>query len=427
MADMLKHNKLFQTWNAAKGNGKYNMLLFLSGTIGLIGIIAAIITISEGLIVWGNTNRTAWGFGIVNFVFWIGIGHAGTLISAILYLLNQNWRVKFNRSAELMTIISLLIAASFPLLHTGRPWFAAYWLFPYYNQMGLMPNFKSPLTWDIFAILTYFIVSCLFLYLGLLPDLAYLKRKISSKFLVKLYNRLSYFWSGSKNQWSQYNTIYLLFAGLAAPLVISVHSVVSFDFYVTLLPAWHSAILPPYFVMGAIFSGLAMVNVFTIIFNRLNGHSSDNIEAYDKMNKLILFSSLGISFVYIIEFSTCFVENSWKSTFLPIINGGLLVYLMLIFNSILPLSLVIKRFRRNHLISFFISIGILLGMWVERYIIIIIGQELSTGDVQNSLSFSPTLVDLALLVGSFGIFLFLMLLMGKILPLHSITEGVNNE
>lgn len=405
---------------------RYKIYLALSIGLSLIGLYAILLTLFKGLNIWGINNQISWGFAIVNFVFWIGIAHAGTLISAILYLLNQNWRTEFNRIAELMTIFAIVIAAVFPLLHTGRPWYASYWLLPYFNQMKLMPNFKSALTWDISAILTYFIVSCIFLYIGLILDLAYLRKLIKNKSLRKIYSYLSSFWKGSSSQWSNYKTLYLILAGLITPLVISVHTIVSFDFYVTLIPAWHSSILPPYFVIGAILSGLAMVNIISFLMNYLFGKEIFIKLNREKINKLILFCSLCVSFVYLIEFSTPFVDNSWKSEFIPLIKYDVFSITMLILNSIVPLFFIFKRFRYNNLIVLLVSLSILLGMWIERFVIVVRGQELSTYSVEN-LIYNPTGIDWMLVVGSIGFFVMMLLISCRILPIKTIVENMHSK
>ncbi len=424
-----EHNKFTHIDEFTKGRIPllYMIALLFAAILSLAGILALAYTLQEGLSIWGINNRISWGFAIINFVFWIGIAHAGTLVSGILYLLNQKWRKQYNRTAEIMTLISVIIAATFPLIHTGRPWYAMYRLLPYYNQMGLLPNFKSPLTWDTVAILSYFIISLIFFYIGIIPDLSLLKSKNKSKLLNKLYAKLSSFWHGSKAQWETYRTVYLLIAGIVTPLVISVHSIVSFDFYVTNVISWHTAILPPYFVIGAIFSGLAMVNIISLSYNYLCGTLNNISEnGLDKINKLILFASLTIGFVYLLEFSTSIVENEWKSHFIPLIHSGLYVYLMLIFNVVFPIFLFIKRLRRSKLITFIISFFILIGMWLERYVIFISGQELYTSGVQNIL-FKPTVIDWLLLAGSMGIFFFAFLIIARLFPVYSIFESKTDE
>jgi Ni/Fe-hydrogenase subunit HybB-like protein len=404
-----------------KKSNLFKILLVLSILMLVIGIIGTYRTFNDGLVNWGIHNKVSWGIAIVNFIYWIGLAHAGTLISAILFLLNQGWRVHLNRLAEVMTVMALIIGGLFPIIHTGRPWFAVYWLLPYFNQMSIMPNFKSPLTWDIFAILSYFIVSILFLSLGMLPDIYSLRDRVKSKYINKLYRMFTFFWSGSKKQWKDYHSLYLLFAGILTPLVISVHSIVSFDFYVSVLPAWHTSILPPYFVVGAIFSGCAMVVVMSLLFNKLMGLKESPSYVLDKLNKIILTTSMMISFVYLLEYITGFIHKPEYSGFIIFDNFNPLVILMIILNSIIPLMLFFKRIRINSFGSILISLGILIGMWIERYIFVVFGQEKSFMEINNSY-YHPTITDISILIGSFGLFLFLILIFSKIFPIKSLIE-----
>jgi len=424
---LINHLTYYQSTFGDKRTLRFIVTILIAAIFTLCGLFALWYTLQDGLIIWGINNRISWGFAIINFIFWIGIAHAGTLISAILYLLNQRWRITYNRTAEIITLIAIPIAGLFPLLHTGRPWFASYWLLPYYNQMGLLPNFKSPLTWDIIAIITYFIISAIFFYIGILPDLSLLKLDIKSNLLKKLYYRLSSFWKGTKLQWDAHRTLYLLIAGIATPLVISVHSIVSFDFYVTFVQSWHTAILPPYFVLGAIFSGLAIINVIIIFYKYLtNSLDKFNKVHSDKINKLILFISIAIAFIYFMEFSTGLVDNEWKTQFIPLINGGIYIYLILTFNVLFPFLFIFKYIRQNYLTTFIISMFILIGMWLERYIIVVNGQELYTSLVENTF-YHPSLIDWMLLAGSIGAFLFIFLIISRIFPIQSISEQNNNE
>ena len=405
-----------------KPGRKFFIYLSISLLLSLIGLFAAVATFYKGLTLWGINNNIVWGYDITNFIFWIGVGHAGTLISAILYLLNQEWRTSIHRIAESMTIFALIVAAFFPLIHTGRPWFSIYWLFPYFNQMGIMPNFKSPLVWDVFAILTYFIISLIFWYLGLIPDLFMIKNTLSGKIRIKLYNKLSFNWMGSEDQWRNYKISYLILAGLAAPLVISVHSIVSYDFSVAFIPAWHSTILPPYFVVGAIFSGCAFVNILTIMIRDIYKLEGIITELHiEKINKIILFTSMAIGFVYLTEYFMSYYQDTNLSQFQLINRKSFSLFFMILLNVIIPLFLFIKKIRRNFLLTFIISTDILIGMWLERFLLIIHGQEPSLMIANNSV-YTPTIFDIMLLVGSFGVFFALFLLSTRLFPLIPLFE-----
>src|SRR5205814_2450178 len=329
----------------------------------------------RGVGIWGINVPVAWGFAIVNFVWWIGIGHAGTLISAILLLLHQKWRTSINRFAEAMTLFAVACAGLFPLLHLGRPWFF-YWLLPYPNTMEMWPQWRSPLVWDVFAVLTYFTVSLLFWYIGLIPDLATLRDR-SSRCLGRItYGILAMGWRGSARHWHRYEVAYLLLAGLATPLVVSVHTVVSFDFAVAIVPGWHSTIFPPYFVAGAIFSGFAMVLTLAIPIRAIYGLEGFITSRHlQNMAKVMLATGLIVAYGYTIEafiawyggdkYEGFMIWNRMTGPYAP-------VYWSLIFcNVVLPQVLWFKRVRTNVLILFILSIIVNVGMWLERFIIIV--------------------------------------------------------
>ncbi len=406
-------------------NHKFNYIFFLSISILLFlqGAVSTYLTFTEGLGLWGINDLVCWAFDITNFVYWIGLAHSGALISAILLLLRQSWRSTFNRQAETMTLISIVIALTYPIIHTGRPWFAWYWLAPYPNDMALMPNFKSPLVWDYFAIPIYFFVSFVFWYIGMIPDFAMKSRQTQNHILFRSYSKLSLGWNGSNYQWNYYRQFYLLLAGIITPLVIAVHTIVSYDFSVTLVTGWHLTIFPPYFVAGAIFSGCAFVQVITLLKEYFGGKKllvkRENIE---KMNKIILTFSLIIAYVYLIEIFFAFYSGSEKE--IQLINrritGDLsLLYLLVLFtNFLIPQFLWIKKIRSNKLTTLVISTMILLGMWLERYMIVV--GSLKESPISEVLGFYfPSLIEISLLLGSFGMFFMFYLIIIKILPINS--------
>jgi len=419
-----------------KSSWKYWTALAISFLLLLIGVIAVIRTVQQGLTLWGIQNYFSWGVAIVTFVFWIGIGHAGTLISAILYLFNQKWRIPIHRSAEAMTIIAVICATLFPIIHTGRPWYALYWLFPYPNQMGMWVNFRSPLIWDVFAIITYFILSIVFWYLGLIPDFAILKRIVRFQRTRKLFDFFSLGWTGSEQQWKTYKSTYLLMAGLATALVISVHSIVSTDFAVSFVPGWHSTIFPPYFVAGAILSGSALVSAILIITREVL-HLKEFITPYhfEKLNKIIIATSLMIGYSYLVEFFFAWygANPHDKSVFSERLLGSysILFYLMIIFNVILPQLFWFGKFRNSIFTTFIISILICIGMWLERFIIVINSLFKSSITATKSI-YLPTITDISIVAGSVGLFLFLYLLFIRTFPIISVYElrkeiSKNNE
>lgn len=391
--------------------------------------ISVAVTIRKGIGVWGNNIPVAWAFDITNFVFWIGIGHAGTLISAILFLLRQKWRTGISRFAEAMTIFAVFCAMQFPIIHTGRPWLAIFWLVPYPNGQGVYQNFRSPLEWDVFAVSTYGLVSLLFWYTGLLPDLATARDRARHPLRRFVYGVLSLGWQGSGRGWRHYEYAYLLFAGLSTPLVLSVHSIVSFDFAVSNLPGWHTTIFPPYFVAGAIFSGFAMVSTLLIVLRRMFrlGHliTDDHLEL---MNRITIATSLMVGYAYAMEIFTAWYGGGLyeRHAMLDRAFGSYAwAYWMMIFcNVAAPQLLWFRRVRRSAILMYPIVLLINVGMWLERFVIIV------TSLHHNFLpskwtSYMPTWVDMGLLIGSFGIFLTLVLLFCRFLPTMSVSEVKN--
>ncbi len=378
-----------------------------------------------GIGVWGVNMPVAWGFAIVNFVFWVGIGHAGTLISAILFLFRQKWRTGINRFAEAMTIFAVICAGLFPAIHTGRPWFD-YWLFPYPNQMYVWPNFRSPLLWDVFAVSTYFTVSLLFWYTGMVPDLATLRDRAATKGRRIVYGILSLGWRGSARHWHRYERVYLLLAALATPLVLSVHSVVSFDFAVAQLPGWHSTIFPPYFVAGAIFSGFAMVITLLVPIRSFFGlQDLVTTRHLDNMAKITLATGLMVAYSYGVEFFMGWYSGNPLESFV-LANRATGPYawafwIMIACNVVFPQALWIKKARTTPWILFIISILINVGMWFERFVIVV--SSLARDFVPSSWGYyKPTWVDLWTLAGSFGLFFTLFFLFLRFVPMVAIAE-----
>jgi len=392
----------------------------------LIGVAAVAYEIATGIGTWGLNNAVGWGFDITNFVFWVGIGHAGTLISAILFLLRQRWRTSVNRAAEAMTLIAVMCAGVFPIIHMGRPWFA-YWIFPYPNNRGpLWINFRSPLAWDAFAIGTYFLISAAFWFVGLLPDLATIRDRTTSKWRKQVFGLLSMGWNGAHRTWHRYETVYLLLAGLATPLVLSVHTIVSFDFAVSVIPGWHTTVLPPYFVAGAILSGMAMVLTLMIIARKVMGiEDYITIRHIEVMSKLVLTTSLMVAFAYSTEFFTALYSANQYEEFAFINrafgNLGWSYWIMVACNVAIPQLLWFKKLRQAPLVVFAISIAVNVGMWFERFVIIV--TSLNRGYLPASWAeYVPTAIELATLAGSFGLFFTLFLLFCRFMPVISIAE-----
>jgi molybdopterin-containing oxidoreductase family membrane subunit len=389
----------------------------------LLYCIAALVTIGVGL--FGIMIPVAWGFAIVNFVWWIGIGHAGTLISAILLLMRQKWRQSINRFAEAMTLFAVACAGLFPLLHLGRPWFA-YWLFPYPSTMGIQPQFRSPLVWDVFAVSTYFTVSLLFWFLGLIPDLATLRDRATSRVPRFIYGMLAMGWRGSAIHWHRYEMAYLLLAGLATPLVVSVHTVVSFDFAVALVPGWHSTIFPPYFVAGAIYSGFAMVLTIAIPLRKLYGlEDFITMRHLRNMGIVMLATGMIVAYGYLMETFLAWYSGDIFEQYMMVNrmfgSYGWMYWLLILFNILIPQLLWIPKITTNVAVLFLIAISVNIGMWLERYVIVVVSLH---RDFMPSAwgMYSGTIVDYAVLAGSIGLFVCLLFIFIRVLPMISIFE-----
>ena len=382
--------------------------------------------VAKGIGVWGLNNSVGWAFDITNFVFWVGIGHAGTLISAILLLFRQTWRTSINRSAEAMTIFAVICAGLFPAIHLGRPW-DAFFIFPYPNQRGpLWPNFRSPLVWDVFAISTYFTVSLVFWYLGMVPDMATLRDRAKNRFQETVYRWLSLGWNGSYRTWARYEVVSVVIAGLAAPLVVSVHSIVSMDFATSVIPGWHATIFPLYFVAGAIYSGFGMVLTLLII-TRQTMHLERYITAQhlDKMAKVTMFTGMIVSYAYATEFFTAWYRGDVYEKY-HFINRAIgpyafCFYLMVLCNVLTPQVLWFKKVRRNVAALFIASILVNVGMWFERFVIIVVSLHRTFLPSAWGM-FYPTRIDIGILVGSFGLFFTCFLLFIRFLPMIAIWE-----
>ena len=379
----------------------------------------------KGVGIWGIDIPVGWGFAIINFVWWIGIGHAGTLISAILLLLRQEWRTSINRFAEAMTLCAVACAGLFPVLHTGRPWLA-YWLLPYPNSMGLWPQFRSPLVWDVFAVSTYATVSLLFWFVGLVPDLATMRDNAKTKLSATVYGMLALGWRGSAKHWHNYEMAYLLLAGLATPLVVSVHTVVSFDFSVGIVPGWHSTIFPPYFVAGAIYAGFAMVLVLTIplrVLCKLEDFITDR--HLQNMAKVMLATGLIVFYGYLIEIFFAWYSGSHDEWFMMMnrITGPYWAswWALILCNGLIPQLLWVKKLRTSPLALFAISIVISIGMWLERFVIVI--TSLHRDFLPSSWGmYRGTIWDWATFIGTLGLFGSLMFLFIRFLPMISMFE-----
>jgi molybdopterin-containing oxidoreductase family membrane subunit len=393
------------------------MVMLLLGTLGYLFL--------RGVGIYGVNVPVGWGWDITNFVWWIGIGHAGTLISAILLLLRQGWRNSINRFAEAMTLFAVACAALFPLVHLGRPW-VFYWLFPYPSTMGVWPQFRSPLVWDVFAVSTYATISLLFWFVGLIPDLATLRDRAKKRFAKIVYGILAMGWRGSARHWHNYESAYLMLAGLATPLVVSVHSVVSFDFAVGVVPGWHSTIFPPYFVAGAIFSGFAMVLTLAIPLRALFGLEDFITDRHlQNMAKVMLATGLIVAYGYLIEIFMAWYGDNRYDMYMAV-NRTLGPYAfqfwsLIACNVLVPQILWIKRVRRSPVFLFVVAIVVNVGMWLERYVIIV--TSLHRDFLPSSWGmYSGTVWDYSTFVGTIGLFLALMFLFIRFLPMISIFE-----
>ena len=379
----------------------------------------------RGVGIWGVNIPIGWGFAIVNFVWWIGIGHAGTLISAILLLLRQPWRNSINRFAEAMTLFAVSCAGLFPILHLGRPWLA-YWLFPYPNSMNYWPQFRSPLVWDVFAVSTYFTISLVFWFIGLIPDLATLRDRAESRWAAMIYGILAMGWRGSARHWKRYDKAYLLLAGLATPLVLSVHTVVSFDFAVAIVPGWHTTIFPPYFVAGAIYSGFAMVLMLAIPIRKIYGlEDFITLRHLDNSAKVMLATGLIVAYGYAIEAFMGWYSGNHFDAFLlwNRLHGPyrFTYYALLFCNIVFPQLLWIRKWRIKPLRLFLVSGVVLVGMWLERFVIVVV--SLHRDFLASSWGmYYPTKWDWMTYIGTIGFFLAAFFLFVRILPMISIFE-----
>jgi len=399
--------------------------LAAAGT-GLL-VLGITVTLARGIGMWGNNQPVGWGYGIINFVWWIGIGHAGTLISAILLLFQQKWRTSINRFAEAMTIFAVMQAGLFPLIHTGRPWLAIYWLFPYPNTMGIWPNFKSPLIWDVFAVSTYFTISLLFWFIGLIPDLAALRDSATSRVQRMAYGVFALGWRGSARHWHHYKIAYLILAALSTPLVLSVHSIVSFDFAVSQLPGWHTTIFPPYFVAGAVLSGFAMV--LTLMIPTRKAFRFENLVTerhLENMAKVMLVTSMIVSYGYLLEnFMAWYGGSAYEAHlfFKTRLTGPYapIYFMMIAFNVLVPQTFWWKRARTSLTWLFIASILVNVGMWAERFVIIVV--SLHRDFLPSSWGmFFPTWVDWSIYIGTISFFSLLFLLFLRFVPSVAISE-----
>ena len=402
------------------------ILIGISGLVALWGIGNILYLIGVGIGTWGLNKTVGWAWDITNFVWWVGIGHAGTLISAVLLLFRQRWRMAINRSAEAMTIFAVMMAALFPGIHMGRIWLA-YFVFPLPNQFGsLWVNFNSPLLWDVFAISTYFSVSLIFWYIGLIPDFATIRDKVKSPVMKKAYGVLSFGWSGKAKHWNRFEEVSLVLAGLATPLVFSVHSIVSFDFATSIVPGWHTTIFPPYFVSGAVFSGFAMVLTLLLVMRKVM-HLEDyiTIKHIEYMNIVIIVTGSIVGIAYITEFFVSWYSGVEYESY-AFLNRATGKYwwayaIMMSANVISPQLFWIKKLRTNLIFTFILSIVINTGMWFERFVIIV--TSIHRDYLPSSWSmFYPTWTDLGVFIGTIGIFAFLFLLFARYFPVLALNE-----
>ncbi len=411
------------------GQQRTPLAWFVGFGIGFALLMLMLLTITNllfrGIGIWGPNVPVGWGFDIINFVWWIGIGHAGTLISAILLLLRQTWRQSINRFAEAMTLFAVAAAGMYPLLHTGRPWLD-YWLFPYPNTMGMWPNFRSPLIWDVFAISTYATVSLLFWYVGLIPDLATLRDRSKTKVGQIIYGIFALGWRGSARHWHRYETASLLLAALSTPLVVSVHTIVSLDFAVSVIPGWHATVFPPYFVAGAIYAGFAMVLTLAIPLRRLYGlQDYITMQHLNYMGRIVLATGLVVAYGYTMEaFMAWYSGNIYEAYMMlnRFVGPYWHMYWMLILcNVIVPQALWFKRVRASTGALMVVCMFVNVGMWLERYVIIVV--SLSRDFMPSSWGlYTGSIWDWGMFLGTMGLFLSLFFLFIRYLPMISIFE-----
>jgi Ni/Fe-hydrogenase subunit HybB-like protein len=395
--------------------------------MGLLAILGMAVTylFLRGVGIWGIEIPVAWGFAIINFVWWIGIGHAGTLISAILLLFKQTWRNSINRFAEAMTLFAVACAGMFPLLHMGRPWLG-YWMFPYPNSMGVWPQFRSPLVWDVFAVSTYATISAVFWFVGLVPDFATMREQATNKWARMVYGMLSLGWRGSARHWTRYEALYILLAGISTPLVLSVHTVVSFDFAVAIMPGWHTTIFPPYFVAGAIYSGFAMVLVLAIPIRKYYGlEGMITMRHLQNSAKIMLATGLIVAYGYFFEtfvalysgstYERFMIHNRWFGPY------AAFYWALILLNILIPQVLWSPKIRSNTAWLFFISLVVLVGMWLERFVIIV--TSLHRDYLPSSWGhYVPTRWDWATYAGTIGLFTAAIFIFIRIMPAISIFE-----
>ncbi|MEQ8471033.1 MAG: NrfD/PsrC family molybdoenzyme membrane anchor subunit [Marinoscillum sp.] len=404
-------------------------LLAMAVSLGAltVGLYAVAMTLWEGIGMWGLNKTVGWAWDITNFVWWVGIGHAGTLISAILLLFRQRWRMSINRAAEAMTIFAVICAAMFPVLHMGRPWLGFYWALPLPNTFGsLWVNFNSPLLWDVFAISTYFSVSLVFWYIGLIPDFATIRDRATNKISAAIYGALSFGWDGAAKTWSRYETVALVLAGLATPLVLSVHTIVSFDFATSVIPGWHTTIFPPYFVAGAIFSGFAMVLTLLLITRKVYKlEDYITIQHIELMNIVIIITGSIVGVAYITELFMAWYSGVEAEQY-AFYNRALGPYWwayasMMTCNVISPQLFWFKKIRTNLAATFVISIIVNIGMWFERFVIIV--TSLHRDFLPSSWAmFYPTVYDMGVYLFTFGLFFTAFFLFAKFFPVINMAE-----
>lgn len=407
-------------------SGAWWLLFLFTASVMSIGFAAIGYELAHGIGTWGLNRTVGWAFDITNFVFWVGIGHAGTLISAILYLFRQPWRNSLNRAAEAMTLFAVMCAGLFPLIHMGRPWLF-YWMLPYPNVRGsLWINFRSPLVWDFFAISTYFTISAVFWYVGLIPDLATLRDRADAGLKKTIYRIASLGWDGRYRTWQRYESVYLLLAALATPLVVSVHTIVSMDFATAVLPGWHATIFPPYFVCGAIFSGMAMVLAIMILVRKALGLEDYLTQRHvDPMCKFIVGTSGIVGLAYATEFFCAMYSGNQYEQFVFLNRAlgplGWAYWIMVTCNVAIPQLLWLRRVRQNFAAVFLVCIAVNIGMWFERFVIIV--STLHRDFLPSSwATYQPTMIEVLTLLGTFGLFFTCLLLFCRLIPVIAIAE-----